>query len=85
MVIKITGFGIANILTNHSPNTTLNNKTMTECYFIPKKETTSATICVNCGLEKHIHTIGEGIKVNQIIIITGQATEVNNRFKTINR
>lgn len=36
---------------------------MTECYFIPDKTTTSATICVNCGKEKAIHTIGDGIKV----------------------
>jgi len=36
---------------------------MTECYFIPKKGTTSATICANCGLEKVLHTIGEGTKV----------------------
>lgn len=39
---------------------------MTECYFAPKKETTSATICANCGVEKMLHTIGEGIKVNKI-------------------
>ena len=43
---------------------------MTECYFTPKKDITSATICVNCGLEKMLHTIGEGIKVKEIIIIT---------------
>lgn len=43
---------------------------MTECYFTPKKETTSATICANCGLEKSLHTIGEGVKVNKVIITT---------------
>lgn len=41
---------------------------MTECYFTPSKGTTSATICANCGLEKMVHTIGEGIKVNKTII-----------------
>lgn len=34
--------------------------------FYSKKETTSATICANCGLEKMLHTIGEGIKVSKI-------------------
>lgn len=43
---------------------------MTECYFTPKKDTTSATICANCGLEKMLHTIGEGMKVNKVIIIS---------------
>ena len=43
---------------------------MTECYFTPKKDTTSATICMNCGLEKMLHTIGEGMKVNKIEIFT---------------
>lgn len=45
---------------------------MTECYFTPKKETTSATICANCGEEKMLHTIGEGLKVKEIIINTGK-------------
>ncbi len=39
-----------------------------ECYFIPDKKTTSATICANCGREKFLHTIGEGIKATKIII-----------------
>lgn len=43
---------------------------MTECYFTPKKDTTSATICANCGLEKSLHTIGEGINANKTVIIT---------------
>jgi len=43
---------------------------MTECYFTPKKGATSVTICANCGEEKMLHTIGEGIKVNEVIIIT---------------
>lgn len=41
---------------------------MTECYFIPKKDISSATICANCGKEKMLHTIGEGIKANKVII-----------------
>lgn len=45
---------------------------MTECYFTPKKETTSATICANCGKEKMLHTIGDGIKPKKIIIYTGK-------------
>ena len=43
---------------------------MTECYFTPKKDTSSATICANCGLEKMLHTIGEGVKVSKVEIIT---------------
>ncbi len=43
---------------------------MTECYFTPNKNTTSATICANCGKEKMLHTIGEGIKANKIVVIT---------------
>jgi len=43
---------------------------MTECYFIPKKESTSATICANCGKEKIIHTIGEGIKITKTVTQT---------------
>lgn len=43
---------------------------MTECYFTPDKKTTSATICVNCGKEKMLHTIGEGMKVKSIEIHT---------------
>lgn len=41
---------------------------MTECYFIADKKTTSATICANCGKEKYLHTIGDGIKASKIII-----------------
>lgn len=48
---------------------------MTECYFTPKKDTTSATICANCGLEKSLHTIGEGVKANKVIIITDSEIE----------
>ena len=36
---------------------------MSECYFIPDKKTSSATICVNCGREKMFHTIGEELGV----------------------
>lgn len=35
---------------------------MNECFFTPQKDTTSATICANCGKEKMLHTIGEGFK-----------------------
>lgn len=40
-----------------------------ECYFYPSKTTSSATICANCGKEKFIHTIGEGIKASKSVII----------------
>lgn len=50
---------------------------MTECYFTPKKDTTSATICANCGKEKMLHTIGEGMKVNKVIIITESQMEMD--------
>lgn len=43
-------------------------RTMIECYFTPKKDTTSATICANCGKEKILHTIG--VKVKTVIIIS---------------
>jgi hypothetical protein len=35
-----------------------------ECYFTPKKDTSSATICDNCGEEKFLHNIGLGIKLS---------------------
>jgi hypothetical protein len=41
-----------------------------ECYFIPSNNTSSATICGNCGQEKFLHTIGSGIKVSKSVIIT---------------
>lgn len=43
---------------------------MIECYFIPSNNTSSATICRNCGKEKFLHTIGSGIKVSKSVIIT---------------
>jgi len=43
---------------------------MTECYFTPKKDTTSATVCAKCGKEKMLHTIGEGLKVTSVIIFS---------------
>lgn len=47
----------------------MNIHKMVECYFVPRKDISSATICIKCGLEKMLHTIGEGIKVNKGIII----------------
>jgi hypothetical protein len=38
---------------------------MIECYFIPSNNTSSATICGNCGKEKFLHTIGSGIKTSK--------------------
>jgi hypothetical protein len=35
---------------------------MMECYFIPSSNTSSTTICGNCGKEKMLHTIGSGIE-----------------------
>jgi hypothetical protein len=40
-----------------------------ECYFTPKKDTSSATICDNCGEEKFLHNIGEGVKISNYINI----------------
>lgn len=37
-----------------------------ECYFTPSFENTSATICICCGKEKVLHTIGIGIRANKI-------------------
>lgn len=48
---------------------------MTECYFTPNKEITSATICARCGKEKFLHTIGEVINANKVIIITESQIE----------
>jgi len=42
---------------------------MIECYFIPNNNTSSATICGNCGKEKFLHTIGSGIKAYESVII----------------
>ena len=41
---------------------------MLECYFVPDTKTSSATVCNNCGKEKWLHTIGEGIKATKVII-----------------
>jgi hypothetical protein len=41
-----------------------------ECYFTPSTNTSSSTICQNCGKEKMLHTIGESIKVSKSVIIT---------------
>ena len=41
---------------------------MTECYFIPSNNSSSVTICGNCGKEKMLHTIGSGIKVSTYFI-----------------
>ena len=38
---------------------------MMECYFIPSSNTSSTTICGNCGKEKMLHTIGSGIKTSK--------------------
>jgi hypothetical protein len=38
---------------------------MIECYFIPSNNTSSTTICGNCGKEKFLHTIGSGIKTSK--------------------
>lgn len=54
---------------------------MTECYFTPKKDTTSATICANCGLEKMLHTIGEGINASKVVIITDTKTDYPPTFE----
>jgi hypothetical protein len=43
---------------------------MIECYFIPNNNTSSTTICGNCGKEKFLHTIGSGIKVSKSVILT---------------
>lgn len=48
------------------------NNQLSECYFMPSTKTSSATVCKNCGKEKMIHTIGEGIKCTKITIITNQ-------------
>jgi hypothetical protein len=42
---------------------------MTECYFIPGNNTSSATICGNCGQEKFFHTIGKGVKTSKLVVI----------------
>lgn len=49
---------------------------MTECYFIKSKETSSATICANCGKEKMLHTIGEDIKVSTVIIYSTEKLNI---------
>jgi len=46
----------------------INKIHMTDCYFIPSKESSSATICANCGQEKMVHTAGEGLKASKVIM-----------------
>lgn len=48
---------------------------MNECYFTPNRVTTSATICANCGLEKMLHEMGEGIEEKKVIIISNTKIE----------
>lgn len=48
-----------------------------ECYFIPNNNTSSATICGNCGKEKFLHTIGSGIKVSKSVIITQEEPKLD--------
>jgi len=57
-----------------------NNQTpIQECYFVPSKQTASATICANCGKEKYIHTIGEGIE--SMIIVKEWAYTINFKYQ----
>jgi hypothetical protein len=53
---------ISKIITKEEPK-------IIECYFTPKKYTSSATICDNCGEEKFLHNIGEGFKTSNYINI----------------
>lgn len=46
---------------------------LAECYFVSDKKGTSATICANCGKEKMLHTIGEGLKASKVIMFGIQA------------
>jgi len=39
-----------------------------KCYFIPNNNTSSSTICGNCGKEKMLHTIDSGIKTYESVI-----------------
>lgn len=48
----------------------MNREILNECYFIPRTDITSATICANCGKEKMLHTTGKGIRATKIIITT---------------
>ena len=50
---------------------------MTECYFTKIKKPASATICANCGKEKILHTIGEGIKAKKVTIWCGVGKSKN--------
>lgn len=42
--------------------------TYLNCYFTPSKNTSSATICANCGEEKMLHTVRIGLKAIKTII-----------------
>ncbi len=41
---------------------------MLECYFTPNYNTTSATICSNCGKEKMLHSIGNDVELSKYFI-----------------
>jgi hypothetical protein len=53
---------------------------MIECYFIPNNNTSSATICGNCGKEKFLHTIGSGIKAYESVIIPKEEPKQESNF-----
>jgi len=53
---------------------------MIECYFIPNNNTSSTTICGNCGKEKFLHTIGSGIKVPKSVILTQEEPKQDSNF-----
>lgn len=60
-------------LQNNNNWATINTEpVLLDCYFIPNKNLTSASICLNCGKEKILHTIGEGLKATKTIIFTNQ-------------
>ena len=44
------------------------HRCITECFFVPQKDSTSSTVCANCGKEKFLHTIGYGVKCTTVII-----------------
>lgn len=54
---------------------TAHTEELSECYFTPDKKTSSATICANCGKEKMLHTIGDGLKATSIEINPKPVTE----------
>ena len=83
---EITHYAYKIIIPKEEPKQeTLEKHKMIECYFTPKKDTSSATICNNCGQEKFLHTIGEGVKVSTYVVNPKEEPKQETLEEALNR